>query len=149
MNRWIGWTILGWSLWMSTAAFAAIRIEPNPVAADQPATVIVENDQGPVEGATVALTYYPNTEVETHEKLTTDAQGRTSWIPKLPGLVALKATVAQPEGEDKEVGKITLAVRYPSAPVAGIAVFCIAACALFGGIVFGTLQLTREDRPTS
>lgn len=98
-------------------------------------TVTGEEDQ-PLAGKVVEITYRPNSETTSIETLSpTDPSGQVAWTPRDAGIVTL--TVG-------DLVSHNVAVRFGRFPSAGLAIMILAGMLLFGGAGLGFVVLLRS-----
>lgn len=96
----------------------------------------------------VQVTYRPNSMVTFTKNIgSPDSDGRLSWTPHDAGICVIEAIAPGLKEGDKEI-KITnkVSVRYGSFPPMGLLVMLLAACTLFGGLIYSFTKL--QDTPT-
>lgn len=121
---------------LASPVWGGVAVESDPVVVGQQTQVVVTGDDGPMAETQVKVTYYPNSKLErTIEVGKTDAEGKVAWSPEMAGLAKLDA--------GKEGGSLSLGVRFDGLPISGLIVFLCAAAMLFGGTLFGSLQLLK------
>ena len=101
----------------------------------EPCLIRVTDGEEPVRSARLRVTYRPNSEVETVQRLgATNAEGELVWIPEDAGIATLEAGLASvgSEGEPTSLN-LTVSVRFQSSPALGIVILLTAGMILFGG----------------
>jgi len=120
-------------IWLLAGAFAFAG--PSLLVEDEYPTVgeftmlsiVAVLDNAPYE---VSVTYRPNSETVTTKTIgALDDEGRIEWKPEFAGLADLSIK----EGSGNKVASKFVSVKYPSAPISGIAIMLLAGTLLFGG----------------
>lgn len=131
------------ALTLAPAAAIAVELSVDPVypVRGKDALIAVIHEGQPVSGATVRVTYRPNSEVLREAEVgVTDASGHLTWSPDDAGMAEL--AVETPEGSASR----SVSVRFPGPPIQGILVLLMAGLILFGGnirLVSRTLKARR------
>ncbi len=101
----------------------------------EPCLIRVTDREHPVRGARLRVTYRPNSEVETIERLgATNAEGELVWIPDDAGIATLEAGLASVGSQGEQTSlNLTVSVRFRSSPALGIVILLLAGMILFGG----------------
>ena len=111
-----------------------------------PTTLVARDDDAPLPGVDVYVTYAPGSEVSERALLgRTDDAGRVGWTPARGGVVTVEAWrphevdpdegCAERPGDDGELAvRAQLQVRYPSPPGGALAMLTIAGTILLGGL---------------
>lgn len=105
-----------------------LSIEPEFPVEGEEARLVVSDGGEAVPGATVRVTYRPNSEVSREAEIgVTDADGALTWRPEDAGMAQLGVA------KGDESGGRAVSVRFASPPSRGIVIFILAGLILFGG----------------
>lgn len=121
----------------------AIGVEDPYPQVGKPVQVLVSHASHPLETFTVKVTYRPNSTVSKEQDLgRPNDNGILEWTPQDAGITVIEAT-ANKLDDSKIVIKKQVSVRYGSFPTAGIIMFALAACTLFGGLLITAAKMGR------
>lgn len=122
-----------------------VYVVPAHPVAGKPAKILVKSSNlGGAKGATIQVTYRPNSKVEQTVTLP-DKVGEdetVTWIPTDEGVVKVEAIIPRANPEAPPIAKRSLecAVRFDGMPVLGVFVFFLAFVVLFGGLTWSLIR---------
>jgi hypothetical protein len=147
-NRWVLVlaAALVWGAGDAAAQGSVVVEERFPTQEERVRLFVVDQAGKPVAGASIEVTYRPESSVRRIETIGKSGQsGSIDWVPTEAGIATLKAAWTGPDRSEM-IATADVSVRFRSPPIGGILIMIIAGIVLVVGSVIRMYNVIRTPQ---